>query len=679
MRNVAVGLMVGWKDGGRDEVVWRAVGGAAFHGGCLLMAGSVLWQSGGVMPKKSKHRKLPASEALSVPHDAPVVSFSLRSSSLAPWMALACVVLCAGLYGWTADFQMVFDDFFYLKNNPYFLRFPEAVRSGGFVDFAGAPAREGLDPDLTANMLLRPFAYATFLMNHALYGFEPRWFRLVNIVIHAANGWLIFVLLTRLGRSLEGRGLMSATSSCFIAVSTALVFLAHPLAVESVTYIAQRFTSMGTLFVLLCLAMHFKALDAGGSKTWWRAGAVLAALLGMLTKEDTVTVPLLALGLDWLVMGSQLRVALRRSLPLLLLLPVVPVVVMAVSSAQNGGQWGFLQALNLANLRAVPWGHQEYAFTQCTVLVEYLRLIVWPAGQNVRPDWPVYDSLLAGPVLRALALLLGMLGLAWWLGRRQWMGGQGRLVFAFVLWFFTTVLVSSGPVPLPDMMAEHRCYLPSIGVMVALVCVVDRLRQIPGVVPGFVVTGTVMLMFSSATCLRNETWRTELSLWEDTVAKSPGQFLAWNDLGLARWEAGDEEGALDALRKSLEIAPHYADARCNLAGVLCRLQRWQECLAVIGKVRESDLQCRRNADFLYNRAIALAGLGRLDESAKDLERVVSYRPDFYLAVRLLGVLHHKQAHLRRARLYLSQAEALQPGDPVVTSLLASLDGDPARP
>lgn len=614
-----------------------------------------------------------------MPQAAQVVPSSATSARPAWWMALACVLLCAGLYGRTADYPMVFDDVFYLKENPYFLRLPEAVRSGGFVEFAGAPLLEGLDPDLTANMLLRPFAYATFLMNHALDSFEPRWFRLVNIVIHAANGWLIFALLSRLGGSLERRELMSAGSSRFIAVSTALVFLAHPLAVESVTYIVQRFTSMGTLFVLLCLVMHFKSLDAAGAKMWWRAGAVFAALLGMLTKEDTVTVPLLAAGLDWLVMGTRPRAVLRRSLALLILLPVVPVMVMAVSAAQNDGQWSFFQALNLVNLRSIPWGHGEYALTQCTVLVEYLRLIVWPAGQNVCPDWPVYDSLLAGPVLRALALLLGMLGLAWWLGRRQWMGGQGRLVFAFVLWFFTSVLVSSGPVPLPDVMAEHRSYLPSIGVLVALVCLVDRLRQMPGAVPGFLVSGAVMLMLSTATRLRNETWRSDLALWEDTVAKSPTQYLAWNNLGLARWEAGDAEGALAALRRSLEIEPLYFDSRSNLAGMLVRLNRWADCLAVTCVVDEPSLHSPRFSDLLYNQAVALAGLGRLDESAKDLERVVSYRPDFYVAVRLLGVLHHKQAHLRRARLYLSQAEALQPGDPVVTSLLASLDGDPARP
>lgn len=587
-------------------------------------------------------------------------------------MALACVALCAGLYGWTADYPMVFDDVYYLEKNPYFLRMPAAAFQEGFAEFVRAPMREGLDKDLTANMLLRPFGYATFLMNHALGGFEPRWFRVPNIVIHAANGWLIFLLLSRLGRGLERRGLMSAASSHFIAARSALWFLVHPLAVESVTYIVQRFTSMGTLFVLLCLVMHFKSLEADGTRRWWQAGAVLAALLGMLTKEDTVTVPLLAAGLDWLVMGTGPRAVLRRSLPLLLLLPVVPVMVMAVSAAQNGGEWSFLQALNLVNLRSIPWGHDEYALTQCTVLVEYLRLIVWPAGQNVRPDWPVHGALLAGPVLRAVALLLGILGLAWWLGRRPWMGGQGRLVFAFVLWFFITVLVSSGPVPLPDMMAEHRTYLPSIGVLVALACLVDRWRQMPGAVPGGVVTGAAVLVLCTATCLRNQTWRSDLALWEDTVEKSPTQYLAWNNLGLARWEAGDAEGALAALRRGLEIEPRYFDARCNLAGILVRLEQWEACLDVASQLNDAALQRPEYSDLLYNRAVALAGLGRLEEAARDLERVVANRPAQYAAVRLLGVVHHYQAHPRRARLYLSQAEALRPGDPVVTELLASL-------
>jgi Tfp pilus assembly protein PilF len=596
------------------------------------------------------------------------------------WMPLACVVLCAGLYGWTADFPMTFDDCYYMKDNPFFVKTTAFAYLTDFRGFAEWPLKLGTEPDLTANMLLRPLAYATFYGNHGLDGFEPRWFRVVNMALHAGNGWLILVLLLKLGRALEGRGLMSAASVRFIAVSSALVFLAHPLAVESVTYIVQRFTSLGAFWVLLCLVLYFKAVAAEG----WRrhglkAGAVAAALLGMLTKEDAVVVPLLAVGLDWLVGGTRLRTTLWRAVPLLITLPVVPVMVMAVSAAQNGGEWSLGQAMHVVNLRDKPWGHGQYVMTQWTVIVEYLRMIVWPTGQNLYPQWPVYQSATEGPVLRAAALLMGMLGVAGWLRGRRWMGGQGRLMFAFVLWFFGTISVSSGLVPLPDMMAEHRTYLPSIGVLVALVCVVDRLRQVPGVLPGPLITGAVVVVLSLATCLRNEVWRTDVSLWEDTVAKSPTAHRAWNNLGAALAEAGDLAAAETALRKSLEIQPRLYTAHGNLSAILVRMDRWQECHEVTMDLLASHPRARHDPDILLNAGTSLAGMGRYEESAEMLEQVLHQKPDHFLANKVLGLVHNEQQHPRRARLYLSRADALQPGDPVVSRLLASLDGDPAQP
>jgi Tfp pilus assembly protein PilF len=658
-------------DEGREEEAWRAAGGVVADEGCLLMAGAVSWQSGGVMAKKRMLRKTGSSAAET---SAPPIRSWFTDSQLVRWMALACGMLCAGLYGWTADFPMTFDDCYYMKDNPFFAQTTAFAYLADFRGFAEWPVKLGTEPDLTANMLLRPLAYATFYLNHGLDGFEPRWFRVVNIAVHAANGWLILVLLLKLGRALEGRGLMSAASVRFIAVSSALVFLAHPLAVESVTYIVQRFTSMGAFWVLLCLVLHFKAVEAAG----WRrhglkAGAVAAALLGMLTKEDVVVVPLLAVGLDWLVVGTRLRTTLWRAVPLLVTLPAVPVMVMAVSAAQNGGEWSLGQAMHIVNLREKPWGHWQYVITQWTVIVEYLRMIVWPSGQNLYPQWPVYQSVTEGPVLRAAALLLGMFGVVGWLRGRRWMGGQGRLVFAFVLWFFGTVSVSSGLVPLPDMMAEHRSYLPSIGVLVALVCVVDRLRQLPGFLPGPLVTGVAVFALSLATCLRNEVWRTDVTLWEDTVAKSPAQFGAWNNLGAAYAEAGDFESAEKALRKCLEIEPRYLGARCNLSSMLIRLKRWQECYEVTMDLLNSNEKVSQNLDLAYNVGLSLAGMGRHEESAQVLEQILQKRPNHFFANKVLGMLHHHLQHPRRARQYLSRAETVQPGDPDVSRLLASLD------
>jgi hypothetical protein len=295
-------------------------------------------------------------------------------------MALVMAVLCAVLYGRTVDFPMTYDDNGYLKDNPFFLRSGAFSYLASFREFATWPLREGVEPDLATNMLLRPLAYATLHWNHMLDGFEPRWFRVVNILIHALNGLLLFAVLRRLGAAM------------FITVVSALLFIVHPLAVESVTYIVQRFTSLGTLWVLLCLWLYFGSITAEGrSRSWLRGAAVVAALAGMLTKEDAVVVPLLAVGLDWLVLGTRLHTVLWRALPLLLTLPVVPGMVMAVSWAQHDGAWSLEQAVNLVNLRQRPWSHWQYAMTQWTVMVEYLRLLVWPSGQNLCHTWPVQD------------------------------------------------------------------------------------------------------------------------------------------------------------------------------------------------------------------------------------------------------------------------------------------------
>lgn len=594
------------------------------------------------------------------------------------WMALVCLLLCSMLYGWTVGFPMVFDDFIYMVDNPFFARATAFGYLGRFFEFARLPLEVGADPDLTANMLLRPVAYATFYLNYALDGFEPHLYRVANIGVHALNGWLVFCLIHTLGRVLASQCRMSCESSRFIAASTSLLFIVHPLATESVTYIIQRFTSMGAALMLGCLVMHFSALEnLGRRRCWLRTASVTAALLGMLTKESAVLVPVLALVLDCLVIGTRLREAAVRAVPLLLCLPVVPMLVLAVSAAQNGGQLSLGEAINISNVRGRPWTHWQYAATQCTVLVEYLRLIVWPTGQNVYPDPPVYDCLQEGPVWRAVLLLAGLTGGTWWLRGRPWMGGAGRLASAFVAWFFISISVSSSIIPLPDMMAEHRAYLPSIGVLAALMCVVERLSAIPGFMPARGLVGSAVCALAAATCLRNEIWRTNRSLWEDTVAKSPRKAGAWNNLGCARLEEGDLQGGEDAFRRSLELEPFYFGSLNNLSKALLMMQRWKECHETLVTLFEKHPAALKDRQIVSWAGVALVGMGRHQEGGLIFERMLKDEPGDFIANKFLGLarLHQKQFGL--AREYLLRAEALKPGDLDVTEGLAMLQREKA--
>jgi hypothetical protein len=301
------------------------------------------------------------------------------------------MTLSAGLYAWTVDFPMVFDDHTYLMDNPFF-KDASGFRhlTSNITEFARRPAQMGLDPDLATNFILRPVAYASFYLNYALDDFHPRWFRVLNILIHAANSILVYALLNVLLRRFVTDGSLQRSSRLFIAATSALLFAAHPLAIESVTYIVQRFTSLVVLFSLLALWLYFISLSAKSRLGAWslRAGAVLALLLAMQTKECSFTVPFMAVLLDWLVRGTRLRLAVFRALPLLLCAPVIPLLVIFTAAAQNGGTFDLPAAINIVNSRDAPLNHWHYIVTQLTVVAHYLRLLFWPVGLNLDPEWP---------------------------------------------------------------------------------------------------------------------------------------------------------------------------------------------------------------------------------------------------------------------------------------------------
>jgi hypothetical protein len=168
------------------------------------------------------------------------------------------MVACLALYAWTLDFPMVLDDCTCLINTPLFKAPDKFSYLLQLREFVLRPANPGVDPDFAVNFVLHPVAYATFAINEVIDGFTPRVFRAVNIVIHGCNSALLCALFSTLLRS--SRLKIGECSRLFIPAVTAFLFAVHPLAIESVTCIIQRFTSLAALFVLLSLWLHLSLL-----------------------------------------------------------------------------------------------------------------------------------------------------------------------------------------------------------------------------------------------------------------------------------------------------------------------------------------------------------------------------------------------------------------------------------
>jgi hypothetical protein len=545
-------------------------------------------------------------------------------------MAALLMGVCASLYVWTADFPMAFDDHTYLMDNPFFREGASFDYFKDFKEFANRPAQMGSDPDYAVNAILRPVAYVGFYWNYMVDGFNPRWFRVINIFIHGFNSILIYALVNLLLRKSDKTSSLKPGSVLFIATTAALLFAVHPLAIESVTYIVQRFTSQVAMFSLLSLWLYFLSVSAKSRPALWllRAGSVVAVLLAMQTKEDAVTVPVLAVLLDWLVLGTRLRPALSRALPLLLCLPLIPLLVILTAAAQHGGL-DMHAAMNIVNSRDAPLNHWHYIVTELTVVAHYLRQFFWPKGLNLDPEWPKYESLWQAPVLLSLIVLAGLVASVWWMFRRFRGDVRFALGFVGVLWFFITVSVSSGVVPLPDFVAEHRSYLPSVGIFVLVACLLDRVRLASGasrlLVP--MVTVLAAAALSWKTCFRNEVWSTRESLWEDTVAKSPGKYRTWGNLGAAYSDSGKDDKAVECFREALKVEPRFQNGLLNLSNSLLRLNKPKESLDTTLELIKIDQTAASKPPVAFTLGLGLAGVGRYDDAVSVFRSIIEAAPN----------------------------------------------------
>lgn len=600
----------------------------------------------------------------------------------APWawkVPAVIVLLCIALYGWTLRFPMVFDDDTYLINNPIF-RAESFGYPFRFQEFVSAPQKMGLDPDLAVNFVTRPVSYATFYLNYALGGWNTWGFRLVNVLVHTANSLLLWAVLRLLMSGLSKVGKITEASTTFIPACAALLFAAHPLAIESVTYIVQRFTSLAAFWSLLAAWLYFRSTEDGLEKARvirFRAAAAMVMFLGMLTKECAVVTPLLIVLIDVFVSTTAWKTSLRRAWPLLATLPVIPLLVLMSSAALNGGSLDLSAGLNIVNSRDEPVTHLQYLLTQFTVIAHYLRLMLWPSGQNIDPAWETHSTLLSWPVAGSLLLHLGLITLAV-LAFRRWrqVDGRARLGLAAVLWFYIGISISSGLVPLPDMVAEHRSYLPSAGIFMVLACLFDVLREKLAERPQLFrsIAAGLVLALGTTTVLRNLVWSSAETLWADASEKSPGKYRVWSNLGVALTNKGSEKEAAECFRKSIEIEPAFSNGVLNLSNSLLRLGRPQEAISEIDRLNQHSPTSATAPAMLYTKALGFFETGRTGEAVDLLIEVLKKDPANAFTHRLLGIIRIQQGRFQESLTHLREASRQMPGDVNLREKVAQLEG-----
>lgn len=500
---------------------------------------------------------------------------------------LVAGLLAFTLYLNTLHGPFLFDDWTYIAENPLIRDFGHFLHPGTLQAHL---TQKGINlpyADLFDSFVRRPLTYLTFALNYRLHGLDNFGYNLCNSLIHVAATLLVYLFTTLLVERLPG-GIDPRRSA--IPFLTTLLFACHPVQTQAVSYTNQRFASLAAMFFLLSLTTYLLSRRAASpaKRRAWYGTAILAAVCGMLSKENVFTLPVMLLLSDSLGSRERFRHRLPRLAPFLATLAIIPLAI-----ALNGSADSVLTSPAGASPQPVP--HLTYLFTQCRVLVTYLRLLVLPVNQQLDYDYPLYDSLFAPPVLAAALFLLALIAagiFALCRGLKEerpllTLGGFG------IVWFFVTLSMESALVPLDDVIFEHRLYLPVVGIFLAVsaagvrlygACAIGRVRQTAAIAMAV----AIIALLSVATVRRNSLWADAVSFSEDSVAKSPRKERVMIHLGDTYLRTGEAAKALAVYEKIPLTRETPQHVFTNMANASLRTGDFAKGLALYRQARDHD-------------------------------------------------------------------------------------------
>jgi protein O-mannosyl-transferase len=410
--------------------------------------------------------------------------------------------------------------------------------------------------------LYRPVTTLSYLFNYAILGNadRPAGYHAVNLLLHLANVLLVYLLARRvLARAAEASGPTAEERSSNPLMRAAPLFVAagwavHPLSTEAVTNIVGRADLLAALGVLAAFYAYLRMGDAGGRpRLLWMLGVMGATTVGVLSKENAVAVAGVAVVWDLMFRERGRSIATLATRWLVFAPPLLLMWVLRVSALPAA-----VPPVPFVDNPIVGAGFVRGRLTALAVIGRYVWLLIWPA--HLSPDYSYNQIPLASGSLQdwlAWATAGGLLAataVAW---------TRSRLAcFALVCFFITLLPAANLVFPTGTIMGERLMYLPSIGLIAALVALVVRGVRLSGrpVVARPVAAGVLVLAIAALgvrTWARNPDWNSEVSLWSSAVHVVPRSFKAHGALAEALYDADPSHTHLDRViaekERSLEL------------------------------------------------------------------------------------------------------------------------------
>ncbi len=482
-----------------------------------------------------------------------------------------------------------------------------------------------------------PMVHTSFWMEYHLWQMHPLGYHLVNILLHALNAVLLWLLLRYL--SVPGAWLAAA------------IFALHPVHVESVAWVTERKNVLSGLFYLSSILayLRFLNLHSPNSGRRWRFYplALFLYLCALLSKTVACTMPAAVLLLLWWKRNRVRWLEVLALTPFFAVGTVLGLTTVWMEKHYVGAQ-GAAWALSFVD-RCLIAGR---------ALWFYAGKLLWPHKLTfIYPRWQINSAIWWHYLFPLLAVAVILI--LWLLRNRI---GKGPLVA--VLFFGGTLFPALGFFDVYPMqfsfVADHFQYLASIGLIVLAVA---------GLASFFRRLGPWQNIIEYAACLvglsflgvltwqQANLYKDSETLWHDTIAKNPRAWIAHNNLGVVLREQGRIDEAIYHWNRVVEIKPDHEKALNNLGVVFDRQGKFQEAVDHYARA----IQIKPDFAGAYNNlGVVLRKQGKLEEAIYHFSQALQINPDSAESHNNLGATLADKGMHHEAISHFSQALQISP-------------------
>lgn len=379
-----------------------------------------------------------------------------------------------------------------------------------------------------------PLHLISYMLDYQLWGLNPTGYHFGNVLLHALNGVLIYRLFIKL------------ELSNIPALFGAVLFVLHPVQVESVAWVSERKNVLSAFFFLLALLTYIEYRQTGAGRVRSYLLSLFFLTCALLSKSAAVIFPVVILCYEFCYCTSSGRPKLADKVPFVLLtLAACILTLKSQDTSAGGGMRGYPGGTPLTTL-----------WTMLPVFLSYLKDLVYPFDLS-----PYYMTTIRktadGMVLSSAVILLGLAGLVV-MSVRRW-----PRLFLFISVYVLALMPVMQIVPLLTLKNDRYLYFPMIGaagvVAILISVLMQRTKRLSITVVAVAIIAYTAL--GGATYYQAQQWKDSITLWQFAIRQNPDNMLAWLMLAKSYTHQGKTRDAIASMSTFNQLKSIYGPLR----------------------------------------------------------------------------------------------------------------------